>query len=229
MTQKSNLMKIREVHSNMYRELLSDISASLYNFDPYEVRDTNDFNTENPEEDLVETFESRYHLSEDNINMYKIMEDYLTYCHNYWDELSTDAEDEQFLDKVCVAYASSYSMPGGPCVDTASISNMRDEHQEMLMMVCDRLDKLSDGDFRKQNSDLLANLDTSGDLRKVFKYSDKLLNAYPDLKEAKSVSKYKDTVREVKHQNKLEATKSSRGCEFDDILAKTEVDCEFGQ
>lgn len=194
-------------HDNMYRELLPEIGAAMYNFDPYEARDTNDFNTDNPYADTINQLENDY------VNMFQVMGCFIKYCDDYKDDLVMDEESEALLDKVCVAYASAYSKKGHLYEDNVMLSKQSDWTKQISGVVTERLDKVSNGDFKKEMANALENATTVKDMRRVFKYSDKLMDKYPDLRDAKSVKRYYNSIAETKG-----IQISSRGHEFDDLL-----------
>lgn len=214
-------LKLR--HDNMYCELASEMCKTMDDIDSYEMSDRLLFHTGDRESDILDTFKVTYDNGKGKLNMYKAMEDFIGYCTNVdIDDLTT--EQTEILDKVCVAYSSSFSKKGGPFADVATISSTTDKYQEVLSLVMHRLDAVSDGDFTKSQNDNLAKLNTGNDLRRIFSYSDKLVNKYEDLKNADSVKYYAEGIKAYNNEKNNSRT-------ADDLVANisnnktTQMEC----
>ena len=214
-------MKLR--HDNMYCELAQDKCKTMDDIDPYEMSDRLLYHTGDRESDIMDTFQTTYDNGHGKLNMYKAMEDFIGYCTDVdIDDLTK--EQTEVLDKACVAYASSFSKKGGPFADVATIGSTTDKYQETLSLVMQRLDAVSDGDFTKSQNDNLAKLNTGNDLRRIFSYSEKLLDKYDDLKNADSVRYYVEGIKSYNNEKNNSRT-------ADDLVANisnnktTQMEC----
>lgn len=211
-TTADKLHIVKVSHSNMYEELLPEIAKTSWDLDTYEMMDTNVTHTGDGVSDTLNTIEATYAIDEGHTDVYKCMEDYIDYMRCAEDEGELDKQTKETLNKVCTAYAASFSKQGGPLSDKDRIGLMSDNDQERFDYVMKTMDEISDGKFKTFANDMLSITDTVRQMRHVLSYSNMLIaDKYPDLKTAPSVQAYQnavDTYKEARMREKMSYTEN---------------------